>query len=76
MRKRYLWRGCARQLRRIDPHIKAIVVSGYSSNPVMSEYRQYGFNGVVSKPFRIEDLCAEVQRVMQLATLPGMQDGR
>jgi len=38
-----------RQLRGIDPPITANVVSQYTSNPVMSGYRQHGCNGVVSK---------------------------
>ena len=48
----------------IDPKIRAIVSSGYSNDPVMAEYRDYGFAGVVSKPYRIRDLSETVQRVI------------
>jgi hypothetical protein len=34
----------------------AIVSSGYSNDPVMSAFREYGFKGVAAKPYRIEDL--------------------
>jgi len=44
------------KLLEIDPSVKAIVSSGYSNDPVMAEYRQYGFSGVVSKPFDTEQL--------------------
>lgn len=39
-----------------DPKIKAIVASGYSNSPVMSNYQHYGFSGVVTKPYHIDDL--------------------
>jgi len=44
------------QLRLIDPGVKAVVSSGYSSDPVLANYRSYGFRGMVAKPFKIEDL--------------------
>ncbi|HNX97679.1 MAG TPA: PAS domain S-box protein, partial [Candidatus Aminicenantes bacterium] len=45
-----------KQLRKADPQVKAIVSSGYSSDPVMAEPERYGFAGVIAKPYRIEDL--------------------
>jgi PAS domain S-box-containing protein len=45
-----------RQLLRIDPQVSAIVSSGYSNDPIMSEYEKYGFRGVATKPYRIEKL--------------------
>lgn len=56
-----------RRLRETDPSVRAIVSSGYSNNPVMSEYRSYGFNGVVAKPYRIEQLQAVIDRVLEQA---------
>ncbi|MBL8151415.1 MAG: PAS domain S-box protein [Blastocatellia bacterium] len=44
------------QLLKVDKNVKAIVCSGYSEDPVMSNYEQYGFKGVLSKPFDLEDL--------------------
>jgi CheY-like chemotaxis protein/anti-sigma regulatory factor (Ser/Thr protein kinase) len=35
----------------IDPEVKAIVSSGYSDDPVMSNFREYGFKGMMPKPF-------------------------
>ena len=32
----------------IDPEIKAIVFSGYSDGPVMSNYREYGYKGMMT----------------------------
>lgn len=44
------------KLRQYDPQVKAIVSSGYSNDPIMAEYRKYGFSGVAAKPFEIADL--------------------
>ena len=43
------------KLIKFDPNVKAIVSSGYSDNPIMSQYQDHGFSGVVSKPYRIRD---------------------
>lgn len=51
-------------LREYDPKVKAIVSSGYSNDPVMSDCKKYGFNGMVSKPYKIEELCREINRVL------------
>jgi PAS domain S-box-containing protein len=53
-----------KKLRGIDPDVKAIVSSGYSVDPVMSDFKKYGFSGVVMKPFRVKDLSDEVHRVI------------
>jgi two-component system cell cycle sensor histidine kinase/response regulator CckA len=45
-----------RQLLSIDPQITAIVSSGYSNDPIMSDFEKYGFRGVATKPYRIEKL--------------------
>jgi DNA-binding NarL/FixJ family response regulator len=38
-------------LLKIDPDVKAIVSSGYSNDPVMSNFQQYGFTAVIPKPY-------------------------
>lgn len=43
-------------LKGINPGIKAIVSSGYSENPVMANFREYGFSGVLTKPYSIDDI--------------------
>ncbi len=48
----------------MNPDVVAIVASGYSNNPVLSNYHAYGFSGAVQKPYRIEDIVRELQRIM------------
>ena len=45
-----------KKLRDIDPKVKAIVTSGYSEDPVMSEWQNLGFAGALAKPYRIKEL--------------------
>ena len=44
------------KLLEIDPNVKAIVSSGYSTDPIMSDFKDYGFSGVVAKPYKVEQL--------------------
>ncbi len=43
-------------LRNIDPNIKAIVSSGYANDPIIADYENYGFSGMVAKPYRFDEL--------------------
>lgn len=45
-----------KRLLEIDPAAKVIVSSGYSNDPVMADYENYGFCGVLPKPYKIEDV--------------------
>jgi PAS domain S-box-containing protein len=52
------------QLCQIDPEVKAIVSSGYANDPVMADYENYGFCGMVLKPFKIEELSDILNRAL------------
>ena len=49
-------------IRQTAPAVPAIVSSGYSHDPVMAHYRDYGFQAVVQKPYDVSQLAAMVQR--------------
>ncbi len=51
------------QLRKFDPQVKAIVASGYSNDPVLSGYSNFGFKGVVAKPFRLAELSEALHQI-------------
>ena len=44
------------QLKKLNPDVKAIVSSGYPSDPVIKQYKQYGFHASISKPYIPGDL--------------------
>jgi len=52
------------RLTEIDPSVNAIVVSGYAQDPVMTEFRDYGFKAVIGKPFTLEELSRTLNSVM------------
>lgn len=54
-----------KELLRIDPHITAIVSSGYSDIPVMSDYKKYGFSAFISKPYQFEELVNTISRLFE-----------
>jgi len=51
-------------IRQIDPATPAIVSSGYSDDPVMSDPEHYGFNGVVPKPYELSELGEVIAKVL------------
>jgi len=55
-----------KQLLCMDPDARAIVSSGYSHDPVMAEYQDYGFKGVIVKPYQVEDLKKIIQETLQI----------
>lgn len=54
-----------RELIKMNPQVKAIVCSGYFNDPVMADYKSYGFQASLSKPFRTEDLEKVLKKVVQ-----------
>jgi signal transduction histidine kinase/CheY-like chemotaxis protein len=52
------------ELKRIDPKVRAIVSSGYSKDPVLANFREFGFRAVVAKPYDVAHLDAVISSVM------------
>jgi len=57
----------ARRLKESDPSVRLIASSGYSDAPVMSRFREYGFNEVLPKPWAVAQLSEVVRRVIAQA---------
>ncbi|MFI5305285.1 MAG: PAS domain S-box protein [Nitrospiria bacterium] len=52
-------------LKTIDPGIKVVVSSGYSNDPVMSGFENYGFSNFISKPYRVSELGRTLNKVLK-----------
>jgi len=61
------------RLREIDPGVKAIVCSGYSENSVMTDSTLYGFEAVLTKPFKPAELDRAVRKVLRTDVVPAQR---
>ena len=52
------------QLRQLDPDVKTIVSSGYSSDPLMADHARHGFAAAIRKPYLMHELATLLKRVI------------
>lgn len=57
------------RLRGLDPHVNAIICSGYSDEAALSEFLEYGFRGALPKPFTRGELADALQRTFQMGNV-------
>jgi len=55
----------ARSIFDIDPTARLIVSSGYSTDPVMAEFREFGFCGAVFKPYSAKEIVAVLKDALK-----------
>ncbi|SHJ90537.1 PAS domain S-box-containing protein [Malonomonas rubra DSM 5091] len=48
----------------IDPEAKAAVSSGYSNDPVMAKYADYGFSAAIAKPYQFADMAKTINELL------------
>src|SRR5207237_9372102 len=53
-----------KKLIEIDPTVNAIVSSGYATDATMSRYQDFGFRGVIAKPYEAAELGKAVHDVI------------
>ena len=65
-------------LMEIDPEVRAIASSGYPNDPVMANFRHYGFSNTIAKPYRVKALSEVLHEVMSSSpeahTIPSSSD--
>ena len=52
------------ELLQLDSEARVIVSSGYSNDPVMANYKQYGFHGAIIKPYKLDELARILKEVL------------
>ncbi|MCF8146882.1 MAG: MEDS domain-containing protein [Deltaproteobacteria bacterium] len=53
-----------KELLKMDPNVGAIVCSGYFNDPVMANFKDYGFKGAMAKPFAMKDVKEALGKVL------------
>jgi CheY-like chemotaxis protein len=53
-----------KELLAIDPKVKAIISSGYLYDPVIMNFRDYGFMGILTKPYDPKELDEKLQTII------------
>ncbi|MEW6291442.1 MAG: PAS domain S-box protein [Thermodesulfobacteriota bacterium] len=54
----------AGKILQINPAARVVVSSGYANDPIMANYRNYGFCAAVTKPFQLQSLMRTLQQVL------------
>ncbi len=54
------------EIRKLDPNARVIVSSGYSNDPILDNYRTYGFCNIVTKPYELHDLSKVLEQVLEI----------
>jgi CheY-like chemotaxis protein len=53
------------RLKKIQPQVKIILVSGYIEQYVLDEFSKRNFNGYIEKPFKLEELSEKIEEVLK-----------
>lgn len=53
-------------MRSMDTDIFIIASSGYSNDPVMANYKNYGFDGVITKPYNFDDMKETIEKLIKI----------
>ncbi|RJR21659.1 MAG: PAS domain S-box protein [Desulfobacteraceae bacterium] len=53
-----------KRLRELDPKIRAVVTSGYDTDPVITDFARYGFLAAIPKPYSLDNLRATIESVL------------
>lgn len=53
------------KLLEIDPSVVAIAASGYATDPVMANYKQFGFSYAIGKPFKVQNILKAISDLLK-----------
>ncbi|MGA2090248.1 MAG: PAS domain S-box protein, partial [Endomicrobiales bacterium] len=52
-------------LKKVNPAVKAVISSGYSADPIIAQFKQYGFLAALPKPYNIEEASAVLNKLLE-----------
>ena len=58
-------REAIKKLLEVDPAAKVIVSSGYSTDPIISEYREHGFSAIINKPYSVSQMEETLRGILK-----------
>jgi DNA-binding NtrC family response regulator len=50
------------EMLRFDPQAKVIVSSGYSNDPILANFKEYGFCSAIVKPYQLLELSRVISQ--------------
>lgn len=53
-----------KSLKNLDSQVNAIVSSGYSNDPIISNHEKFGFKGMVTKPYRMQEMSEALGKLL------------
>ena len=53
-----------KRLLEIDPEIRAIVATGYCTDSILTDFREYGFRAAMAKPFMMKELAEAMGKAL------------
>ena len=58
-------RETAKELLAINPAAKVVVSSGYSNDPILANFREFGFQAALVKPYELQELIGIIRALME-----------
>jgi len=52
------------KLHALDPNAKIVISSGFTNDPMLTDYASFGLNGVLAKPYRITEIKALLENMI------------
>jgi CheY-like chemotaxis protein len=52
------------KLHALHPHAKVVISSGYTNDPMLTDYSAFGLSGVLAKPYRITEIKTLLEKMI------------
>ncbi len=52
------------KLHALHPQVKVVISSGYTNDPMLTDYAKFGLSGVLAKPYRITEVKTLLEKMI------------